>query len=516
MLINTIKKSSKLVIAYLPAFILTIAYLLFQYLFSNLSKTVSPSQTILSFVFFYFILAIIGFLANKVLKNHTKAGLVLYIIAELFLFSQAFFIASGIISVVLILIWAWVTHIRKKTLSLNYISHFMSVLGVELIIIVLVLSPSSLPIYFNGTPQIIEPSKSELVLSESPPDIYYIVLDAYTRPDVLEELFGFNNSDFINSLTEKGFYIPIENHSNYDRSELSEAATLNMQYINTLIPNAEDNWSHLWLLSPLIENSTVKKMLQEADYKSISIAVDYETINDDNVDIYFQPLPIRLNSFEKHLIQTSPIRILSPIIGKFAMINTYSSHRELINFSFTKLSEISEIEGPKFIYTHIMSPHPPFVFNKFGQPVEPSYEYSLIDGLDFPGTKEQYKTGYINQLQYINHKLDKTIDSILDRSETPPIIIIMSDHGSRLYRDFSNSENTCISEANSNFMAFYLPGMKPDDIPSDLTSVNVFRLIFNNYFHTDFHLLENRYYLSDEEKIKDVGKSINMECDVSP
>ncbi len=505
-----------MVIAYLPALIFTSAYLLFQYLFKNLSKIVSPSQTMLSFVFFYFFLAILGFFANKVLKNHTKAGLVLLIIAELFLFSQFFFIVSGILLVVVILVWVLVTLIRKKTLSLNYISHFISVSGVELIIIVLVMSPSPLPLYFNGTPKIIEPSYSELVLSESPPDIYYIVLDAYARPDVLEELFGFNNSDFINSLTEKGFFIPIDNHSNYGRSELSQAATLNMQYINTLMPNADDSWTHLWLLSPLIENSTVKTMLQDSGYKSISIAVDHEIINDENVDFYFQPLPIRLNSLERHLIQTSPIRLLSPIIGKYSTINTYPSHRELINFSFTKLSEIPEIEGPKFVYVHIMSPHPPFVFNKLGQPVEPSCEYSLIDGLGFPGTKEQYKTGYIDQLQYINQQLDKTIDSILNRSETPPIIIVMGDHGSRLYRDFTNSENSCISESLSNFMAFYLPGMKPDDIPTNLTSVNVFRLIFNNYFHTNFPLLENRYYICDDIKIKDVGKIINLECDVSP
>lgn len=37
------------------------------------------------------------------------------------------------------------------------------------------------------------------------PDIYYFIPDGYARADVLDDLYGLNNSDFIGYLTTKGF-----------------------------------------------------------------------------------------------------------------------------------------------------------------------------------------------------------------------------------------------------------------------------------------------------------------------
>jgi len=62
------------------------------------------------------------------------------------------------------------------------------------------------------------------------PDIYYIILDQYPRYDVLEEKYGFDNSEFNNHLTELGFYIADRSFSNYSLTELSLASSLNFQY----------------------------------------------------------------------------------------------------------------------------------------------------------------------------------------------------------------------------------------------------------------------------------------------
>ena len=39
------------------------------------------------------------------------------------------------------------------------------------------------------------------------PDIYYIILDGHARSDILKELYDYDNSEFINYLTGKGFYV---------------------------------------------------------------------------------------------------------------------------------------------------------------------------------------------------------------------------------------------------------------------------------------------------------------------
>lgn len=505
------------VIAYLPAFAFTLAYLLYQYLLSGISNTVSPGKTLRALVVLFALLVVLAFIAYKALKDHTKAGLALWLAAELFLFSQKFFIISGIAAAVVVLLWMGLTLLRKKKIAIQYVSFLLTVLGFGLAIgMAFVRVPWAL--IFKHIPQKAEASELSLVAPEAPPDIYFVVLDAYARTDILNDFFGFDNAAFTGYLLEKGFVIPEDNHSNYASTELSITSTLNMQYIQSLLPDAE-GWPYWWLLSPLIEDSAVKSALAEAGYQSVAVAVDWEVTNNKAVDIYLNPQPVRLNEFEKLLIQTSPLKLFSPVLSKFTYLNTNAAHRELIDFAFASLAEIPEIEGPTFTLTHITAPHPPFVFDAEGLPITPSYAYSFYDGNLFPGTQEQYITGYVGQLQSINQQLERAIDAILNKSETPPIIIIMGDHGSRLGADFIDPANTCVREGFSNFAAFYLPGLDADAVPADITSVNVFRLILDQYFGAELGLLENHAYFAGNGQFyhyDDVTSLLHQECEVSP
>ncbi len=66
------------------------------------------------------------------------------------------------------------------------------------------------------------------------PDIYYIILDGYTRADILQELYNYDNSDFLNELEKRGFYIAHSSRANYTDTVYSIASSLNMIQINTL------------------------------------------------------------------------------------------------------------------------------------------------------------------------------------------------------------------------------------------------------------------------------------------
>ena len=60
--------------------------------------------------------------------------------------------------------------------------------------------------------------------------------------------------------------------------------------------------------------------------------------------------------------------------------------------------------------------------------------------------------------------------------------------------DFRSSENTCLKERFSVFAAYYLPNLNPETIPNDITPVNLFRIIFNEYFQANLPLLKNAHY----------------------
>ncbi len=67
------------------------------------------------------------------------------------------------------------------------------------------------------------------------PDIYYIILDGYGRSDVLADLYGIDNTDFLRFLEQRGFYVAADARSNYSKTILSLASALNMQYLDEIV-----------------------------------------------------------------------------------------------------------------------------------------------------------------------------------------------------------------------------------------------------------------------------------------
>ena len=112
-----------------------------------------------------------------------------------------------------------------------------------------------------------------------------------------------------------------------------------------------------------------------------------------------------------------------------------------------------------------------------------------------------------------------TVESILEQSATPPIIILQADHGSGFYYSFDSLESACLEERFSPFGAYYLPGVKPNAIPQDLTTVNLFRIIFNEYFDAQLPILENRQYYTVGQSLfigmEEVTDLMGRPCDFS-
>jgi hypothetical protein len=347
------------------------------------------------------------------------------------------------------------------------------------------------------------------------PDIYYIILDGYARSDILQDLYHFDNHDFIDYLHEKGFFVPTSNHSNYPATTLSVASTLNMDYIQSFTPSLNKN-SERWLMAPMIKYSRVRALMEERGYQTVSLSSDWTTTENDTTDVYLHPYPVMLNDFEGYLLSTTPLKIFEPLLGKFTSLPTATSFRETILYDFDKLADLPKIPGPKFVFVHIISPHPPFAFDKSGNPIEIPYPFTYNTADE---SAKSFKSKYIGQVQFVNDKMEKALDAILANSKTPPIILIQADHGSGLLTDLNSPANTCIQERYSPFAAYYLPGMDKSTLPPDLSSVNLFRLVLNNYFHTDLPLLEDRQYFNQDRLnyylFEDVTGRLRDKCTLS-
>ncbi|OGO60521.1 MAG: hypothetical protein A2032_01305 [Chloroflexi bacterium RBG_19FT_COMBO_49_13] len=214
--------------------------------------------------------------------------------------------------------------------------------------------------------------------------------------------------------------------------------------------------------------------------------------------MFYSPQIRKLTTFESLLLESTMFEILIDL-GKVKISTyTYESQRERILNGFAESEYLVNKKAPKFVFLHIIAPHPPFVFDKNGNPVQPDWEYNIFDGRQFFGGLEEYKEGYIKQMMYVNSLILKTIDQIMKYSSSPPIIVLQADHGSGALLG-SSIETSCLKERFSILNAYYFPDGNTSRLYSSISPVNTFRVIFDTYFRTNLALLPDLYYFSDHD-----------------
>ena len=329
--------------------------------------------------------------------------------------------------------------------------------------------------------------------SETRPDIYVIVLDGYGRQDVLQDIYAYDNSAFIHQLEERGFYVAKDNHSNYVQTPYAMASLWNYDYLQ---PWDSSTDYPRYLLEP-IQNNRVFQLLNEIGYTTVSFEGDLVFTQIKYSDVYLSNF-LPLNKFESLLLVDSPFEALSNVFDLKFPIPNYETHRSRIQYELDTLHEIpASIPGPKIVYAHILATHPPFVLDQDGSLIHHHQPYSLWDGSEFKDTQDVYWNGYREQVIFTNKEIIGVIDDILAKSETPPIILLMGDHGPASMFNWSFDNPGCLWERTSNLYALLLPGHQNDGTPySTMSPVNSFRVIFNTYFGTDLPLLEDKTYLT--------------------
>ena len=349
---------------------------------------------------------------------------------------------------------------------------------------------------YNSTVEIQTSSPFELSVVSPAPDVYFIVLDAYGRADVLQNLFGLDNSGFINELQDMGFYVVQCSQSNYARTQLSISSTLNMDYIQNLVSDLRADEVKYWASSLLI-HSQVRNIFEGLGYKTVAFYNGYPRVHWEDADYFLQPherslllvqLDAKLTSFEEMFLNTT---MFSVIIDSQTgtRISSNPSRREADLYMLETLPKIPQLVGPKFIYAHLMLPHPPFVFGPNGEEVTIGISGDGLNDVE-EYQDEASRIGYRDQLIYTNSRIIPVLREIIENSPTPPIIVLESDHGPTGYGGAINRMG--------NFMAYYFPNRDVASLADpSITPVNSFRLVFNEYFGGKYPLLDDISYYSD-------------------
>ena len=345
------------------------------------------------------------------------------------------------------------------------------------------------------------------------PNIYFIILDAYARADVLKEMYDFDNTEFLAYLRNKGFYIAERSSANYCQTGLSIGSCFNLCYLDKLVKNyiGQSNLSR-GPLKELIAKSFVIDYLKKHGYSIISFETGIFETELLSADLYFRS-KFPINSFCNALMNTTPIPDIAVRENYSDLIN---KHRDNILSIFDNIRNVAQLKKkPKFIFAHICSPHPAFIFGPNGEPVmlEKRFNHDNADWLIRPGrlTLAEYRKGYSDQVTFVNKRIKKIVDSILSNSRRPPIILILGDHGPRSETVWHDPEMTNMKENLANLSAYYLPHGGDNELYPEITPVNIFSVVFNYYFGEKLDLLPDENYFSTAKylyKFYDVTKRV--------
>lgn len=321
-------------------------------------------------------------------------------------------------------------------------------------------------------------------------DIYYLIFDRYGSAPVLEEYIGYDNEPFLDELRERGFYVADGSRSNYPTTAHSVASSLNMDYLDGL---AEDvgtdskDWKPLYRTIP---GSRVPRFLLDQGYFYAHIGPWYDPTASDataHVNYHYD----KTSEFTRVLSQTT---LLQPLAKRIGLLKDFDGRQVIhnqIRFQFDSILDVAKRPGPTYTFAHILIPHEPFTFAADGRYLSEEATRDL-----------SWKDGYVGQLEWENRRILQVVDELMDvPDERKPIIVLQADEGPKR-PEWTYGGQTRWEDATDHELRFktgilnaYLTPGADLDLYQDITPVNTFRMIFNEYFGTDLEPLRDRVFV---------------------
>jgi hypothetical protein len=332
-----------------------------------------------------------------------------------------------------------------------------------------------------------------LARTERHPDIYLIILDEYANSSVLRERFGFDNRLFENSLRRLGFTVPGVVRSNYVHTLLSLPSLLNFTHLTRLAGELGPEETDPTLPDFLVEHNRTAAFLKAQGYRFLFFPSQWwiSTQHNRNADWEFQAWTgFRLDreatrsDMRRAFVGTTPLGLLR---------RDYAHDADHVKRTLAGLEQVAVTRGPKFVLAHLINPHHPCVLDSNCRTLR------RMVGARSPG----WQDAYVDQVQCLNRLLLRVVTTLLQRSSTPPVILLVGDHGTNSLRYSSATSAEAVSPAQARerfgaFGAFHLPGDGDRLFADSVTLVNVIPKVLNHYFGAGIPLAPDSLYMSLE------------------
>jgi hypothetical protein len=323
----------------------------------------------------------------------------------------------------------------------------------------------------------------------SAPNIYMILLDGYPSADVLREYLSYDNSAFQRSLMDLEFAVSSDSRSNYTATWATLASMFHGEYLEkipSIRPFPIDQGEQYLSLMEAINDATVLAELHARGYRIVTVPSPFEAaalVSADEMRVTGE-----LTSFELSLLQHS--RLLGPLLT-IAPDYLLEQQKLRIDHAFESTAAVAAetSAGPTFMFTHVLNPHPPIVYESDG---------ALADLPDcFPTTCSLWQMAEASQwaqlpaqIEHLNRLVIETVGRVIS-ADPDAVIIVMSDHGSR---PPGAPEEVLLQ----NVLAIRSPH-QPNIVTRGMHLVDLLPTVFDAYFGTESPRHDYRGWLNVPE-----------------
>lgn len=313
------------------------------------------------------------------------------------------------------------------------------------------------------------------------PDVYYVILDGYARGDVMQQIHGFDNREFLDALRARGFYVAAGARSNYAQTRLSLASSLSMAYLPEFPPGDAYELHHQEIRR-LRKSNRVAQRLRELGYRYRYLGSGYMPV-DASADEELFPRG-RDGGYVRAFLSTTAFELLCKALRIW---DPGSDQIAILQYQLENVARAKRRPDPLFTFAHLACPHEPYLYDRHGPLPRRVAEH------------EANSAHYVEQVRYLSRRVLELLDAI-DRTSGPEaVVLLQADHGTDLLGMPPDPNPDQLLERTSILSAYRCPPRVRRRLYATITPVNSFRLLFSGLFADELPLLEDRSYYSSYE-----------------
>jgi len=345
----------------------------------------------------------------------------------------------------------------------------------------------------------------------SAPDVWHIVMDRYAGAETLQRVYGFDNTAFLDALEQRGFSVARAAAANYQRTAASLTSTLNLDYLTPFEDRVEG--ADQMPLYRALKDNRVARFFAAQGYALVHAGPWWEPTRHnahETIDLGYADLP-----------ELARVMVERSLLGHFAVAtgmefgNGRLTQCRRISAQFDRLEATAGSAERKFVFAHMLLPHPPYVVDAEG-----NCKSSLAS------SRQSREQNYLDQLHYANRRLLALIDRI-QAGPRPAVILLQADEGpwpgqfagneldigmDAIEVDWSELDRNQIREKMQILYALRYPDPPAASLAPNASPVNAYRMILNRYFGMAYPILPDRFYLFRDRRhlydFIDVGEAL--------